>query len=404
MKNIITLITCCMALCALATNPVIATKLENGVYTSDHGDIHVLNAKSGSKTVGLYKGVGHILLSSINISGRGTTYTGSFSNGTATGLVAFTAANSKSWKGNWRWQKTPATKWDGSWNGDWLNNNKIKQLVLWNTFYTDLGEMQLIHNPEGKTAGFLYADGKEYYVYGTLVNITPRQVQFSGFITTNADAVKTTANTREVQLNWENGLYGSININGRTKIGIRGASSLANLKITLQTIKNYKNRGVMHQEQRGKITMDYSIFDKNGKQHGGALYGQSNWKTYKENSEYTINAVVNPAMLYTLDADGYYANNTLNIQFSHFGQGDIINIKDKLVAHTVPLKPIMEYLTFKRSASSFANAVDGRKTIPGSDHTFWLTESNGKRTARGYGFIKYSDRDKWGYFYTIELN
>jgi len=68
------------------------------------------------------------------------------------------------------------------------------------------------------------------------------------------------------------------------------------------------------------------------------------------------------------------------------------------------LKPILEYLEFKRSASSFSDAADGRKNIPGSDHTFWLGDDGGNiRMVKGYGFKKYSDNNKWGYFYFLSL-
>jgi len=79
------------------------------------------------------------------------------------------------------------------------------------------------------------------------------------------------------------------------------------------------------------------------------------------------------------------------------------NAEDRLRLESVSLQPILEYLNFQRDASSFVNGPDGRKIIPDSDHTFWLTEANGSREVRGYAFIKYGNDDKWGYFYTLKL-
>ncbi|KQC32872.1 hypothetical protein AAU57_05745 [Nonlabens sp. YIK11] len=98
-----------------------------------------------------------------------------------------------------------------------------------------------------------------------------------------------------------------------------------------------------------------------------------------------------------------YSNPSLKMSFIHDRQRTISNFQDRLVSTSIPLKPLLEYLNFKRNPTSFIDGPDGRKKVPGTDHTFWLTESNGKRKVRGYAFIKYGDNDKWGYFYTLEL-
>ncbi|WP_338351063.1 hypothetical protein [Nonlabens tegetincola] len=387
---------------AMAGNEVINAKIKDGVYTSDHGDIHILNSRSNKKTVGLYKGVGHLLLSNFTISGRGRVYTGSFSNGKKIGQVSFTPQSNQAWKGDWKWKTTTGrNKWDGKWDGTFKTSSKLKGLHMWNTFKTDFGTLDLIHNPEGKVAGFLYKDGQEYFVHGGFSGGS--QMKFYAYISNSEDTIKTSG-PFDIVMDWDYGLYGTITSKGRQHTNIRGSENGQTVNITLQTIKNYKNRGLMHGEERGKVTISASLFDEKGRHWTHTLYKDQSNITYKENKEKQVDKQYSNLVNYYNGGKGYYKNPILNLNFTHKRLRSISNASDRLVAHSIPMKDILDYLTYKRNSNSFQNAPDGRKKISNSDHTFWLSESNGKRKVRGYAFIKYGNNDKWAYFYTIQLN
>ncbi|GAK89990.1 hypothetical protein JCM19297_612 [Nonlabens ulvanivorans] len=145
-----------------------------------------------------------------------------------------------------------------------------------------------------------------------------------------------------------------------------------------------------------------NLYDEIGTLFRRDLYTDQTSKRYQENQSYDVNRTVSGDIFYSPVNTGYYSNPRLGFSFTH-RRTRASNAEDRLRVSAVALKSILEYLNFQRDASSFVNGPDGRKIIPDSDHTFWLTEENGKRTVRGYAFIKYDDDDKWGYFYTLKL-
>ena len=381
------------------------TNFKSGVYSSDHGNIHLISSRSGSKAVGLYNTKGHILLSSFTISGRATVFTGSFSNSTSKGKVAFTQINNKKWDGDWKYDSNnlPPRSWNGSWDGNFLNDTKLNGLYLWNTFETDLGTMELIHNESGKVGGFLYADGKEYYIYGR-VGGAPNNLKFSGFISKNEDQINTSG-PYTLTFDWKNGMYGKATIPGQSQKTFRGATHRKKLKITLISIKNYENKGLMHGEEKGKLTLNLEGKDGIGRLFKKDLYKDTRNITWKENRNVVIDEVFEHNLVYTVSGVGYYDNPQLYFNLDYKRMRSISNAQDPLAdIDKIDLKPILEYLEFKRSASSFSDAADGRKNIPGSDHTFWLGDDGGNiRMVKGYAFKKYSNNNKWGYFYFLSL-
>ncbi|WP_299762245.1 hypothetical protein [uncultured Dokdonia sp.] len=398
-------ILCIIVTIVLSSMTTYATGFKNGVYTSDHGNIHLISSRSGSKAVGLYNTKGYILLSSFSISGRATIYTGSFTNGNAKGKVGYTHINNKKWDGKWKFDEDnlPPNKWTGDWDGNFLNDTKLNGLFLWNTFETDLGTFELIHNESGKVGGFLYADGKEYYVYGHVGGV-PGKIRFSGLISTDEDQINTSA-PYTLEFNWKNGMYGTATIPGKSKKTFRGATHRKKLKITLISIKNYENTGLLHGEEKGKVILNLEGKDDIGRLFKKDIYKDTKNITWKENRNVAVHEVFERDLVYTVSGVGYYDNPELYFNLDYKKMRSISNAQDPLAdIDKIDLKPILEYLEFKRSASSFSDAADGRKNIPGSDHTFWLGDDGGNiRMVKGYGFKKYSDNNKWGYFYFLSL-
>ncbi|KQC32871.1 hypothetical protein AAU57_05740 [Nonlabens sp. YIK11] len=276
-----------------------ADKLKDGMYTSDHGNIHVLNSKSNKKAVGLYNSRGFLLLSPFSISGRGTVYTGAFSNNCKNGLVSFMVTSTNQWSGEWRWKTTTgANNWDGKWNGSFKTDNRLQRNDLNKTFQTDLGTLDLIQNEEGKVAGFLYAHDREYYVYGNFQNN-----KFKGYITTDESSIE--CNTgQNIEFEWNTGIYGAATIPGYNKKTFRGDSFKNKLEVVLQTIKNYENRGLMHGEEKGKITISTGLFDDKGMLFTKDLYKDTRHKTYKEGKAYEVNALASRDIFYSFNNDG----------------------------------------------------------------------------------------------------
>jgi len=252
MKTII-IILCTVFITATA---LAADKLKDGLYTSNHGDVNILNSKSGNKTVGLYDQFGHILLSPTTITGRATVYTGAFSNYCKNGLVAFAMESSNNWNGNWKWKTTTgANNWDGSWNGDLKSSDKPLN-DLSKTFETKLGLMDLVHNARGRVAGFLYTDNKKFYVYGNYLNGT-----FKGYISTDEESV--ICNTPfTIEFEWNEGIFGTATVPGFSKQTFRGARYKNLLEIELQTIKNYSNKGLFNNKEKGKVSIDMGLYDE----------------------------------------------------------------------------------------------------------------------------------------------
>ncbi|WP_405349653.1 hypothetical protein [Nonlabens sp. Asnod3-H03] len=385
-------------LTVLLYNTVLANdKLKDGVFTSPHGEVHILNSKSGNKAVGLYNKYGHILLSPFTITGRGTVYTGAFSNNCKNGLVSFSPNSTNGWNGNYKWKTTTGfNKWDGGWNGT-LQSTNFPNNELTETFQTKLGTMQLIQNSNGRVAGFLYTNNKEFYVYGDYKN-----KQFKGYITSDENTIK--CNTGfTLSFDWNHGIYGTVTVPGFSKQNFRGSESRNLLELKFQTIKNYANKGRPRDKEWGKINITMILYDDIGTLFTRDLYTDQTNKRYQENQSYDVNRTVSGDIFYSLVGPaGYYSNPRLGFSFTH-RRTRASNAEDRLRLSTISLKSILEYLNFQRDASSFVNGPDGRKIIPDSDHTFWLTEANGKRTVRGYAFIKYGNDDKWGYFYTLKL-
>ncbi|WP_124980246.1 hypothetical protein [Nonlabens xiamenensis] len=378
-----------------------AIQLQTGIYNTTHGEVHLIKSRSGKKAVGLYQKRGHMLLNSFSISDRGTILAGDFSNGTSTGKLALENHTSQSWKGDWQWDTTPGVRnWDGDWDGTLRTTTKPGGMEMWKTYRTSLGDMDLIQNAAGKVGGFLYYNGKEYYVYGVFGGYN--SLEFNARIASSEDELETSGEF-DIRMSWDRGLYGRITVNGITYLNQRGAEVKSPLKITLQSITNYENRGI-GQGELGKIKIDMALHDEKGHQFSHNLYEDTNNRNYVQGDNYPVNTIIPVDLLHAYQPVGYYSNTMLNLSFIHDRARTLSNARDRLVKEAVPMKPIMQYLTYQLSAAQFANASDGRKVVPGTSHTFWLSESNGSRKVRGYAFIKYGDNDKWAYFYTIELN
>ena len=289
--------------CFFIAESSFANGFKTGVYGSNNGDVHLITSRSGGKALGLYNTRGHVLLSGLSISGRATLFTGSFANGKTKGMVAFKKVNDKKWDGDWKYNRSnlPPRKWNGSWDGWYKNNNKLGGLYLWNTFKTDLGTMELIHNASGKVGGFLYANGKEYFVYGQLQGSNLKT--FKGYISSDSEAIDVSPNYT-LTFTWNNGMYGTATIPGKSRRTFRGATKQKRLKITLINIKNYENTGITHGSEWGKAKLNLEGVDEKGRLFKKDLYEDTKNIKWEENKTKLINKVFEHNLIYSSTNSG----------------------------------------------------------------------------------------------------
>ncbi|RMB58018.1 hypothetical protein EAX61_10390 [Dokdonia sinensis] len=400
-----TLILLLVTICTITTvRANTGKKLSSAIYDTGHGDVHIMHSQNGGKAIGIYNQRGHILLSSFTISGRGTQYTGMFTNQNTKGIVSFMPQSNRSWKGNWRWTSDPNKNyWRGTWNGNFKNPLPVNSRTLTRTFFTNHGKLELMDAQYGKTAGFLYANsGKVYYVYGDNYMDASGIVHFNGKI--GLDENINSPSHKKISVRLHGGMHGTIFLDGKDR-ELKGIfPELKKVRFTLEKIKNYESgRG---NEVKASANLEAIVRDQFSNQYVKTLYNVNN-KKWEKNKEYPINQTFNFDVFYNSKTGKFYSELDLRLNLISSRTYQVSNAQENLVSATINLDDIIRFLNADIHKNSFQNGPDGRMRIPGSDHTFWVEQPYPNiaynRTVRGYGFAQFSNNYKWGYFYKIEV-
>ncbi|WP_299217103.1 hypothetical protein [uncultured Dokdonia sp.] len=352
-----------------------------GTYNTNFGEVKLV--QKGNLIVGTYADKGHVLVHTIT----GNTVEGIFFNNNKLGDFKWTKNGSKI-TGKWAWKGDPLIE---NWSGEAVRTTSFEKYEgIWETTY---GNIQFIQNKHNMMAGTYGANGFIYGKYNPTTkilrgtysnegngNFKPFQMKFNGYSFTGK---------------FEERDWGSWN--GSKK------SRYAKIVVKLQTLKLYKSNGVGGAE-KGKVNIFAKIFDSPiNKIDTYLLHSTQNIVLSEgQSKDYANTEIEFPVLIYK---NKLVEAEDLSLQFQYNEYRRVNNALDTYQADTVDLQEITRFLTGDKPLSSYANGPDGRKRLANSTHTFWLKEypSNNSRNVRGYGFVNFNEKQKWGYFYTVAL-
>lgn len=365
-------------ICLIFSNGVQATDW-GGIWNTDWGEVRLV--QKGKVIVGTYSNKGHVLVHTVN----GNTVKGIFWNGTTMGDFKWTRNGSK-FKGKWAWKNKPLVN---TWNGQAIVRKSWKPLEgIWETSF---GNIHMVQNNHNYMAGTYGASG---YVYG---KYDPQTKILKGRYTNNGN---TDFKTFEMKFSGRsfNGKYEQRNWGSWTG---NLKSFTRKIIVNLQSVKLYKANGVGKSE-KGKVHIASKVFDQPiNKLDTHLLKSTQNILLSEGQSKnYTNKTIEIPVLVYKkklVDSD------KLDLQFTYDEYRNISNALDTYRADRIDLQEVVRFLTGDKPLSGYANGPDGRKRLANTNHTFWLTQNSLGKTARGYAFINFKEKQKWGYFYTVAI-
>ncbi|WP_299680279.1 hypothetical protein [uncultured Dokdonia sp.] len=352
-----------------------------GIYTTNFGEVKLVQKRN--VIVGTYADKGHVIVHTVN----GNTVEGIFFNDNKLGDFKWTKNGSK-FTGKWAWKGDPL---GGDWSGQAVRTCSFEKYEgIWETTY---GEIQFIQNEHGMMAGTYGAKGFVYGKYDPRTKILKGTYSNDG--NTNLKPFQMEFNGVAFKGKFEERDWGSWN--GSKK------SRYAKMVVKLQTLKLYKSNGVGKSE-KGKVNIAAKIFDSpiNKIDTHLLLSTQNILLSEGQSKDYTNTEIEIPVLIYK---DKLVEAEVLNLQFKYNEYRKVNNALDTYQADTIDLQEITRFLTGDKPLSGYADGPDGRKRLANSTHTFWLYDSSrpNTRSAKGYGFVNFDEKQKWGYFYTITM-
>lgn len=351
-----------------------------GIWNTNFGEVRLV--QKGKVIVGTYGEFGHVIVHTIS----GNTVNGIFFNKGKLGDFQWTR-NGYRFSGKWAWKGKPLA---GSWTGTAVRRTGfLKYEGIWETTY---GNIHFVQNGHNQMAGTYGAKGwvigsynpttkilKGTYSNNGVSNLKPFEMKFNGITFSGKYEQTAWGSWKGTQKSWKR-----------------------NLVVTLQSLKLYKANG-LGKTEKGKVDIMAKIFDAPINKLDTYLLQSTQNITLSEgqSKNYNNTRVKVPVLVYK---GKLVEPESLSLQFKYMEYRKINNALDTYQANDIDLQEITRFLTGNKALSSFQNGPDGRKRVPNTSHTFWLKDyGNNNRTARGYGFVNFNEKQKWGYFYTIAL-